>query len=71
MKIIMDMRTVEVNRNGIWKAIDFKKLNKGDNFKMFEPTGEPVIDNNNNTVFYSTSEPYKNENGIWQIDVME
>jgi hypothetical protein len=67
----MELRTVQVNRNGSWKEIDFSELNKGDNFRLFEPTGEPVHDANDNEIFYSTSEPYKNEHGIWQIDVLE
>jgi hypothetical protein len=65
----MDMRTVQVNRDGIWKEISFKELNKGDNFRMFEETGEPVIDLNGETIFYSTSEPYRNDVGIWEIDI--
>lgn len=66
----MELRTVQVNRNGSWKNIEFSQLSKGDNFRMFEATGEEVVDNNSNTVFYSTSEPYKNNDGIWTIDTL-
>lgn len=67
----MDIRTVEVNRNGIWKEISFMELNKGDNFRMFESNGDPVIDKNGNTIFYSTSEPYKNNDSVWSIDTLQ
>lgn len=66
----MDIRTVEVNRNGTWKEISFMELNKGDNFRMFESNGDIVLDREGNTVFYSTSEPYKNEEGIWSIETL-
>lgn len=66
----MDIRTVEVNRNVIWKEISFTELNKGDNFRMFESTGETVTDKNGNTIFYSTSEPYKTIDGIWSINTL-
>ena len=68
---MMESRKVLVNRNGSWKEISFKELNKGDNFRMFEDTGEEVVDQKGNVIFYSTSEPYKNEDGFWSINVVE
>jgi hypothetical protein len=65
----MDERKVLVNRAGEWTEISFSELNKGDNFRMFESSGEEVIGKNNEVIFYSMSEPYKNENGIWKIDI--
>lgn len=65
----MDTRIIHVNRNGTWKEISFKELNKGDNFRMIESTGEEVLDTKGNVILYSTSEPYKNKDGIWQIDI--
>lgn len=66
----MDTRKVEVNRDGTWKEIRFNELNKGDNFRMFESDGEPVLDLKGNSILYSTSEPYKNEDGVWQINIV-
>jgi hypothetical protein len=66
----MEMRTVQVNRNGLWQSINFRDLNEGDNFRLYEPNGDAVVDTKGNEVFYSTSEPYKNEEGIWTIDVL-
>lgn len=65
----MDIRTIQVNRNGTWKEISFMELNKGDNFRMFESTGEEVLDAKGNAILYSTSEPYKNKDNTWQIDI--
>jgi hypothetical protein len=64
-------RTVLANRTGEWTEISFSELSKGDNFRMFESTGEEVVGKNNEVIFYSTSEPYKNEHGIWQIDIKD
>jgi hypothetical protein len=64
----LDIRKVEVNRNYEWIEIHFWQLHKRELFRMFEPTGEPVTDREGNTIFYSTSEPFKNEEGIWSID---
>ena len=43
-----DLRKVEVlsNRDQQWKEIPFEQLRKGDTFRMFESTGEPVLDEN-------------------------
>jgi hypothetical protein len=56
----LDIRRVEVNRNYEWIEIHFWQLHKRELFRMFEPTGEPVTDREGNTIFYSTSEPFKN-----------
>lgn len=64
----MELRTVLVNRSGSWKEINFNELNKGDNFRLFEPNGDEVIDEKGGNIFYSTSEPYKNDDGIWTIE---
>lgn len=66
----MDERTVLVNRTGQWKEISFSHLNKGDNFRMFESTGEEVLNRNNEAIFFAKSEPYKNKHGVWQIETL-
>ena len=65
----MEARDVEVFRNCKWDAINFEDLKKGESFRMFEKDGETVFDLSGNTVFYSISEPYKNNEGIWAIDI--
>lgn len=68
-RLKMEFRKVMVSRNGTWKEIDFNELSKGDNFRLFEPSGESVSDQSGNEIFYSTSEPYKNDDGIWTIEI--
>jgi hypothetical protein len=68
---VNELRTVEVNRKNKWIQIDFSELVKGDIFRMFEPTSEEVIGNKGETVFQAFSNPYKNDDGIWQIDIVE
>jgi hypothetical protein len=67
----MDTREVQVNRNDQWVNIEFNELYKDEDFRMFESTGEEVRDSKGNTVFRTTSEPYLNNDEIWQIDVIK
>jgi hypothetical protein len=61
---------VEINKNGVWTPITFQDLHNGDTFRLFEPTGEPVTGDNNDTEFIATSEPYI-INNIVTIDIKE
>lgn len=38
------LRRTEIFKDGRWSTGVFKDLKKGDTFRMFEPTGEPVKD---------------------------
>jgi hypothetical protein len=64
-----DMRKVEVLKNGKWQSIEFKDICKGDIFRLFESTGEPVIDNNGKTEFVAKSEPYITSDGVLGVDI--
>jgi len=66
----MNQRKIEVNRDGVWFPILFKDLHKGDTFRMFESTGEPVIGDKNDTDFIATSEPYVTDD-VLTINVKE
>ncbi|AYP68343.1 hypothetical protein PQE75_gp136 [Bacillus phage vB_BcoS-136] len=65
-----NLRKVEVRRDKEWVGIHFSELKKGDNFRMFEPTGEEVVDKKGNTIFYAESEVYKTDDGVWCIEVL-
>lgn len=65
-----DVRRTEIlTRTQKWKSISFEQLRKGDVFRMFEPTGEPVLDGNKNNIFYANSDPYLTEEGIYAISI--
>lgn len=66
----MNQRKIEVNKDGAWLPIPFENLHKGDTFRMFESTGEPVIGDKNDTDFIATSEPYLSDNTL-TINVKE
>lgn len=66
----LEARKTEVFRDGNWIEIDFLNLKKGENFRLFEQTGEEVYNLSGMTIFQSISSPYENENGIWQIDII-
>jgi hypothetical protein len=65
----MNTRKVLVKR-GIsrWEEIDFKHLHEGDNFKMFEPNGDAVVNEKNEEIFCATSQPfYSDEWEAWMV----
>jgi hypothetical protein len=65
-------RKTLVKRNGKWEEKPFKELEKGDNFQLFEPSGDQVFDHKNDYIFCATSQPYFcQELEAWVIDVEE
>lgn len=64
-----DLRRVEILRNGQWQEVDFGFIKAGDIFRMFEATGEPVVDNNGNRLFIAISNPYKTKEGLWVVKI--
>jgi hypothetical protein len=64
------MRTVEVKRNGEWALIHMNELRKDEYFKMFEPDGELVVDEEGKSIFYTISEPYYSDKyNTWIVDI--
>ena len=49
-------RKTEKVVDGKWIECSFESLKKGDCFRLFEPTGEIVKDNNDNETFLAVSE---------------
>lgn len=63
-------RTAQKLINDSWTDIAFEHLRPGDIYRMFESTGEPVVDNDENkstTVFKVIGEVFKLPNGVWGI----
>lgn len=57
-------------RNHKWVEIDFKQLQKGDNFRMFELNGDEVLDEYGNKTMQAKSDPYYDlELECWIIDL--
>lgn len=64
----MDYRKVQKqDTNSNWHDIDFKDLKENDIFRMFEPTGEPVVGNHGTTEFVAYSDAYIKDD-LWQIN---
>ena len=66
-------RKVELKKLSGWCPIKFEDLKKGMIFRMFEPTGEAVIDPDGNTEFTCTSDAYRGPHGpnheeVWTVD---
>lgn len=57
----------------VWLEIKFEELKTGDLFKLFEPTGEPVVTDDGRTEFLCTSDaflgPYGPEKStVWTVE---
>ncbi len=68
----MKMRLLEVLKDDHWiKLSSMSKLKIGDEFRMFEPTGEPVKDKHGKTNWIVASDPKRilNENKVYTYAV--
>ncbi|MGV3465734.1 MAG: hypothetical protein ACO1OT_10630 [Heyndrickxia sp.] len=66
----MNFRRTIVFKNNKWMEIDFRQLQKGDNFMMFELNGEEVLDEYGNNVMQAKSDPYYDfELECWIVDL--
>jgi hypothetical protein len=61
-------RKCELFEFDAWREIEFNLLLKGDKFRLIEPTGELVKDNDGNTEFIASSNVY-NEDGLWMVNI--
>lgn len=65
----LDIRKVQKKVNLKWVDIDFKDIKKGDIFRMFKSTGEPVVGDKNDTMFEVISDAYISEDGEYQVEI--
>lgn len=64
-----DFRSAEILINDEWLPIEFKNIKKGDTFRLFESTGEPVLSKDGDTEFIAISNPYIAKGGVDGIDI--
>lgn len=62
-------RIVYILKNNEIIKDEFKNIKKGDKFKLFEPTGEQVI-NNGNDIYKSKNDVYI-KNNVYTINVVD
>lgn len=60
----------KLDENNEWVLVLFKDLKSGELFKMFEPDFVPVSTSDGRTNFRACSNPYLNEDDVWQIDTL-
>ncbi len=66
----MDCAQTKILKNDKWINIDFMQLKKGDNFQLINPDGSYHTDKYGKTDWVASSNPYLNEDGIPQIDIL-
>lgn len=70
--ITTELRRVERKIGGVWVVIDFSDLKAGDHFRMFEPTGEQVIDPHDESIeFVALCDAYEKEEPIYEVGIEE
>lgn len=65
---MVNIRTVERMINDQWVVCGFSELRINDVFRLFD-NGVLFIDHKGKTEFLAISDPYKNEDEIWQVDI--
>lgn len=68
---MQDFRKVEILKDGEWNEANFESIRAGDIFRMFESTGETVMDNNGNTQFLAKTRPYMTSHGVLGVDAQQ
>jgi hypothetical protein len=64
-----DLRIVEIWTMEGWQEVEMKDLKVGDRFRMFESTGERVINTNDGTMEWIVSRPaYVGEYGVYEVE---
>lgn len=63
-----NVRKAMILKDEIWIEESFEELKEDDDFKLIEEDGSFVKDGEK-IIFKATSNPYLNENNIYQIDV--
>lgn len=61
-------RKVQKLTNNSWMDLPFEVFRPGDIYRLFESTGEPVVDSDENkstTIFKVMGQPFLNANNVW------
>ena len=66
---MVDMRKVEVFRDEGWTEINFSELGEGDKFRLFESTGEKVVDPKGRGVWIASGKPFLNKYDDMTINI--
>jgi hypothetical protein len=64
----VDSRKCQIYYKDEWFTIPFDHIKAGDVFRLFEPTGEPVLDENGKDAWTALSNPYLDEDGTWGVE---
>ena len=65
------LRQVEIMVGGVgWTPCKFSDVIEGDQFRLFENTGEAVVDNTGNTEFVAVKDAYQSH-GAWVLETKD
>ena len=65
----MENRTIQRLRGDLWTDVEFESLELDDSFRIIEPTGDIMTDEDGKIVFVVTNEPYINDMGQRVVEV--
>jgi len=69
MLLKQKLRKVEIKTKEGWIKTEFKKIKKGDVFRLFDPPLKPVRDNKGRTKWIALENAFLNERNVWMVKV--
>lgn len=66
-----DLRVIlrKVKNTDVWLRVRMADLSVGDVFRLDEPDGTPVLDNDGKSLFCAVGKSYIDDNNRWTIEV--
>lgn len=66
-----DERIIQIYYNDTWMQTDFDKLKEGDKFRLFDKSGDKIIDRKGRSEFIASSSPFINQYGDLVVSVYQ
>ena len=67
-----EKRQVEIMIAGVgWVPVSFADVSEGDQFRLFEEDGKPVVDNDGNREFFALKDAYQMPDGAWCLETKD
>lgn len=67
---MLDLRKVELLKDGEWIEIEFYELKEDDIFRVFESTGEEVRNDHEENILVALTDAFVGENGVLTIKIL-
>lgn len=66
----MNTRTCEIYKEGSWHNTSLNLVKKGELFRLFEPTGEAVLDDAGNSTWLANADGFTDGTGVYVVEIV-